>query len=112
MVVADAYRQPIPEGEGKGAILKKLQGDPLHYYIRETVRERHQRAENVLLPNNLLSLPTWSMVVADAYRRYISKGEGTRAILKKLQGDPRPSLYRGDGSRGSGLTMRFSRIIF
>jgi hypothetical protein len=36
------------------------------------------------------------MLVTDAYRRYIPKGQGTEDLLKEIQGDPLPLLYRGD----------------
>jgi hypothetical protein len=104
MLPTDAYRRYIPKGEGEGAILKKLQGDPLPLLcatLRNTGRqvvERHHRAENVLLPNHLLTLLISSMLLTDAYRRYIPEGEGTGAILKELQGDPLPLLCTA-GSR-------------
>jgi hypothetical protein len=71
-------------------ILKKMKGDPLPLLCATLKRvvETHHMAENALPRNHLLTLSTWSMLIADAYRQPIPKGEGTGDLLKKLQEGP------------------------
>jgi hypothetical protein len=69
MVVADAYRQHIPKGQGKGAGLldSKYKGTQILAVCRAgRGLERHQKTENVFLQNQLLGLPFWYVVAADA----------------------------------------------
>jgi hypothetical protein len=61
-------------------LVMELRGDPLPDCL--------QMAENALLPKPFSSLLTRCILVADAYRRYIPKGEGEGVTLRWLQGDP------------------------
>jgi hypothetical protein len=57
-----------------------------------------QRADHVLLQNPFSNLPTWCMLVTDAYRQHIWKEEGKGAILRELLGDTLPDCAKGNGS--------------